>query len=158
MSMFYEFDHSAESVFGLLTDPQFLVDRCLALGELEANCEVEGQGDSTEVSMTRKIERKLPGFLKNIMDSVQTIHLLEHWQPDDEDGWTGEYTFEVEGQPVSIRAKFELYPTESGCCYTIEHRVKAKIPLIGGRLEKYIQVQAEEGCEAEIDYLRTHLG
>jgi hypothetical protein len=35
--------------------------------------------------------------------------------------------------------------------------VEAKIPLIGRKLEKYIQGQAEEGCTAELDYLQQQL-
>ena len=154
MPMHYEFAYDVDSVFNLLTDPQFLVDRCLELGELEASCEVEEQGDTTVISLTRKLKRDMPRFLAKMMDPVQNMHLTEQWQPDGEDSWSGEYTFEVEGQPVSIRATFELYPTDTGCCYTIAHRVTAKIPLIGGKIEKYIQGQAEDGCTTELDYLR----
>lgn len=158
MSMHYEFDHDAESVFDLLTDPQFLVDRCLSLGELEADCEVEEQEDVTVVKLTRKLRRDLPRFLAKIMDPVQTMKMTEQWQPDGEGGWSGEYTFTVEGQPVTIGATFQLYPTDAGSCYSIEHRVKAKIPLIGGKVEKYIQGQAEEGCADELDYVKEQLG
>lgn len=158
MSMHYEFEHDAESVFNLLTDPQFLVDRCLAMGELEASCEVEEKAGATVISLTRMLKRDLPRFLTKMMDPEQTMHMTETWQADGEEGWSGEYTFEMEGQPVVIRAKFELYPTDAGCCYTIEHQVKAKIPLIGGKIEKYISGQAEDGCTDELDYAKEQLG
>jgi hypothetical protein len=158
MPVHYEFEHNAESVFTKLTDPQFLVDRCLSLGELEASCEVEEQQDQTVVSLTRKLKSDLPRFLAKMLDPVQTMHMTEQWQSDGEGGWTGEYTFDMEGQPVCIRANFELYPTDAGCCYSIEHRVKANIPLIGGRIEKYIHGQAEQGCADELGYLQEQLG
>ena len=158
MAVHYEFEHDVESVFNLLTDPQFLVDRCLELGELEASCDVEEQDDVTVVNLTRKLQRDLPGFLAKIFDPVQTMKMSEQWQPDGDGGWGGEYTVDVEGQPVSIGAKFELYPTDAGCCYSVEHRARAKIPLLGGRIEKYIKGQAEEGCVLELDYLQEQLG
>jgi hypothetical protein len=158
MPLNYEFEHDVESVFNLLTDPDFLVDRCLELGELEASSDVDQKGETTAVNMTRKLERKLPGFLAKMMDPVQTIHIKEKWQPDEEGGWVGEYAFEVEGQPVSISAKFELYPTDMGCCYSIEHQASARIPLLGRKIEKFIHTQAVEGCTAELDYLRERLG
>jgi hypothetical protein len=158
MSMNFEFEHDAASVFDLLTDPQFLVDRCLAMGELEASCEVEEKAGVTVVSLTRKLKRDLPRFLAKMLDPEQIMQMTEKWQADGNGGWNGEYTFDMEGQPVCIRAKFELYPTDAGCCYSIEHQVKAKIPLIGGRIEKYIHDQAEEGCADELDYLQGQLG
>lgn len=158
MPVHYEFEHDVESVFNLLSDPDFLVDRCLALGELEASCDIEQQGDITVVKLTRKLERDLPGFLAKMMDSVQIMHIKEQWQPDGGDGWAGEYIFDVEGQPVAISARFELYPTDIGSCYSIEHKASAKIPLVGRKIEKFIHTQAEEGCIAELDYLRDRLG
>ena len=153
MSLHFEIEHDVDEVFELLTDSDFLVDRSLELGELEASCEVEQDGEQTVVSMTRKLERELPSFLAKMFDPVQVMRLTERWTPDGEGGWSGEYVFEIEGQPATISATFELYPTDDGCCYSIEHRAKAKIPLIGGRVEKYIQGQAREGCTDEIDYL-----
>ena len=157
MSMHYEFDHDVESVFDLLTDPDFLVDRCLELGELEASCEVNSKGEKTVISLTRKIQRDLPAFLAKMFDPVQTVQMTETWQPDGEDGYTGDYTFVVEGQPVSIGATFELYPTDGGCCYSIEHRARAKVPLVGGRIEKFIHGEAKEGCLAELEYAQQCL-
>ena len=157
MAIHYEFEHDVEGVYTLLTDPDFLVERCLALGEMDASCEVDKKNKLTHVKLTRKRETPLPGFLAKIMDPVQTMHIAERWQNDGEDGWAGEYTFEIEGQPVSIGAKFELYPTDLGCCYSIEHHASAKVPLIGGRIEKFIQAQAETGCTKELDYLREKL-
>jgi len=157
MSIHYEFDQDAQSVFNLLTDPQFLVDRCLELGELEASCDVEERGDSTVILLTRKVEQDLPRFFAKVFDPVQTIHMTETWQPDDSGGFAGEYTFVIEGQPISISATFELFPADNGCCYVIDHRVKAKVPVIGGRIEKYIQGQAAEGCVSELECAQQSL-
>ncbi len=155
--MHYEFEHDVERIFASLSDPQFLVDRCLELGELEAGCEIAQEGERIEISLARKVKRDLPRFLARILDPVQTMLMTECWQPDGEGGWSGDYTVEVEGHPVTITANFELYPTDDGCCYSIEHQAKAKIPLISGKVEKYVLGQATEGCTAELDYLREHL-
>ena len=157
MSLSYEFECDVETVFGLLTDPQFLVDRNLELGELEADCDVEEQGATTVISMRRKVHRELPGFLAKIFDAEQVMHQTEKWQRDDDGGWAGSYTMDFEGKPVSIAADFELYPTENGCCYSIQHRAKAKVPLISGKLEKYVMGQTCSGCDDEINYLQDHI-
>ena len=65
---------------------------------------------------------------------------------------------ELLGQPVTISATFELYPTDDGCCYAIDHTVKAKVPLIGGQVEKFIRGQVADGCLAEMEYVEQQLG
>ncbi len=157
MSMHYEYAQDAQSVFELLTDPDFLVSRCLALGELEASCEVDVNGDATVINLDRTVERDLPRVLARVFDPVQTIRMRETWQADGPDAFKGEYTFEVVGQPVTVKATFELYPTDDGCCYVIEHKAKAKVPLIGGQVEKFIHSQVADGCLAEMEYVEQHL-
>ncbi len=158
MSMHYEYEKDAQSVFELLTDPDFLVDRCLELGELEASCEVEENGVDTIISLTRTVERDLPKVLAKVFDPVQTIRMTETWKPVGEDSYKGSYTFEVVGQPVTVGATFELYPTDDGCCYTIDHTVKATVPLIGRQVEKFIRSQVADGCQAEMEYVEQQLG
>ena len=41
MSIEYKFRANIDQVFALLTDAEYLVDRCLELGELSADCTVE---------------------------------------------------------------------------------------------------------------------
>jgi hypothetical protein len=157
MSMHYEYEHDAQSIFELLTDPDFLVNRCLELGELEASCEVEENGDETVVSLTRIVERDLPRVLAKVFDPVQTIRMKETWVPDGPDAYKGNYVFEVVGQPVTVKATFELYSTDDGCCYAINHTVKARVPLIGGQVEKFILGQVADGCLAEMEYVEQQL-
>ena len=65
---------------------------------------------------------------------------------------------EIRGQPISVNADIELFATGDGCCYQLEQRARAKIPLIGARVEKFAVSQALEGCRAEMDYLEQALG
>ena len=158
MSVSYEFEHDVQTVYEALTEPQFLVDRCSALGELSAECEVEEDEDGiTTVSLLREIERDLPKMLVKIFDPVQIMDMTEQWRPNG-DGWTGSWTIDVRGQPVVISANFELVPTAQGCQYTVTHSAKAKVPLIGKQLEKYILGQTSEGATDELAYLAEYLG
>ena len=157
MAVSYEFEHDVQSVYEALTDPQFLVDRCLALGELSAECDVEEGEESTVVNLTREVSRDLPSILARVFDSVQLMDMREDWCPDGE-GWRGSWKMEVRGQPVTITASFELQPAAKGCRYSVSHSVKAKIPLVGGRLEKYILGQTADGASDELAYVGDYLG
>jgi hypothetical protein len=157
MGLKYQFPQSVDTVFNLLCDPDFLVERCMAVGELSADCEVEEDGDETIIKMTREVERELPKFLAKLFNPVQTLEFTEKWQ-NKGDIKEGTYTVVVVGQPVTVSAKFKLKPTSNGGCeYTIEHSAKANIPLVGGKVEKFIVNQTGEGVDKEIAYLKEQL-
>lgn len=157
MSSRFEFTQDPETVYLLLTDPQFLVDRSLALGELSADCEVEEDDDSATVTMTREVKRDLPSFLAKLFNPVQTMNMTEEWQRDG-DGFTGHYRIEVQGQPVTMEADFSLKPGKKGSVYTLDFSCKARIPIVGKKVEQFIAEQAKEGLAREMDHTKKHLG
>jgi len=157
MTLRYEFDRDVATVFQLLTDPDFLVERSHDLGELDAHCAVEMAGDTTRVTQNRKVQRELPSFLAKLFDSRQKINMVEEWERDG-DGYRGRFTYEVAGQPVTIKGRFALKPRGEGCTYTVTHDVKVKIPLIGGKAAKYATAQAQESVLAELEYADRRLG
>jgi hypothetical protein len=50
------------------------------------------------------------------------------------------------------------FPTDDGCVYSITHKPRVTVPVIGKTLEKILASQVEDGCDAEIDYLVEALG
>jgi hypothetical protein len=156
MPVTYEFKHDVQAVYDALTEPQFLVDRCMALGELSAECDIEELAGSTVINLEREVRRELPRVLAKIFDPVQLMDMREEWQADG-DGWRGDWQIDLRGQPVTITASFALAPTKNGCRYTVSHRVKAKILLVGSQVEKYILGQTAGGAEDELQYLKAYL-
>lgn len=150
------FEHDVQTVYETLTDPDFLVERCLALGELSAECEVEEGDEVTTVTLVREIKRDLPKFLAKLFGPVQVTDMTEKWHPSG-DGWRGSWTMTVRGQPVTVGADFELLPTARGCRYKVTHRATAKIPLAGKAVEKYIMGETSGGARDELSYLSRYL-
>ncbi len=151
MSVTREFECDVDTLYELLSDPQFLVDRCLGIGELSAECEVEQEGEDTVIHLMREVERDLPKVLAKLFDPVQMLKMTERWR-EDGDSWRGDWTIEVQGQPVTIYGDFSVVPTESGCRYSVSHRASAKVPLVGKQVEKYILSQTAQGASDELDY------
>jgi hypothetical protein len=157
MAIEYNFDAPVNKVFARLTDADYLVDRCLALGELSAECTIEEDKEETVITLTREVERKLPSFLARLFDPRQTVELVERWKGK---GNTrhGSYTMKVQGQPVTIEAEMRLKAVPGGgCTYVITHSATAQIPLLGGRIEKFILAQTETGARDELDHLAASL-
>lgn len=157
MAIEYKFKASVNTVFARLTDADYLVDRCLALGELSADCTIEEDSDETVINMTREVERKLPSFLAKIFDTKQSVELVERWKGKGKIRH-GSYTLTVQGQPVTVEAEMRLKAEpDGGCTYTIAHRARARIPLLGARIEKFILEQTEAGAREELDHLAKSL-
>ena len=157
MTIEYELEHPADQVFDLLTDKQFLAERLEAVGEDPPVIKISKKGKKIEIQLERAARRDLPRVAAKLIGSVQRFTMKETWQPDGE-GWSGSYLIKFEGVPGSVAADFELYPTDAGCVYSIEHKPSVNMPVIGKTLEKILASQVEDGCDAEIDYLVEVLG
>lgn len=156
MSMKFEFDRPVGEVLNLLTDPDFLVERNLELGDLESDCEVTESDDEVVVRMSRQTPVELKGILARFFDSEQSLKMEEVWRRDGDD-WTGEYRIEIVGQPVVLSAAFSLREHRKGSVYEISHRCKANIPLVGGKVEKSVLAQTADGAARELEYAKEKL-
>ncbi|WP_372863818.1 DUF2505 domain-containing protein [Spongiibacter sp.] len=157
MSVSQQFEQDLETVWTRLLDADFRVERSLALGELSASCEIEDSGDRVTVAMSREVTRELPSVLAKVFNPKQTLKFREEWQADG-DGWSGTINITVDGQPVTLSADMSLQPKGEGCEYRVSHRCKARIPLVGGKVEKFVLSQTDEGAIQELDYLKNALG
>ncbi|CAA0108607.1 Uncharacterised protein [BD1-7 clade bacterium] len=156
MSTTYKLQHDVDTVIDMLCDPDFLVERSIDLGELSADAEVEEEGSKIIISMRREVTRDLPKFLAKLFNPQQVLHLTETWQQVG-DNFVGKSEFTVEGQPVKVNTDMTLKPSGDGCEYTISYKAKADIPLVGGKVEKFIVSNCEEGTQKEIDFLTKRL-
>ena len=157
MAVRYEFAGDVETVFRLLTNREFLVQRSKDLGERSAGCEIEEAGETTRVIQEREIERELPSFLAKLFSSRQQVKTREEWRRSG-DGYAGSFSWEIVGQPVQIKGRFTLKPADGGCLYRGKHDVKVNLPLIGGRAEKYALSEAEKSLLRELEYAGHKLG
>jgi hypothetical protein len=156
MAVKYPFTQDIDTVWAALCDPDFRVARCEALGETEVECEIEEDGDKVHITVNRGIVRELPSFLAKLFNPKQYVMLVEHWQKSGR-GWEGTVAIEIKGQPVKLSGVCSLIATANGCEYTIDHSCKAKIPLVGGKVEKFVLSQTDTSATEELDYLKSHL-
>ena len=157
MPLTFDFKQSVDEVRNILTDPDFLVERNLTLGDIESDCEVEEDEDEIIVRMSRKMPVEMNALLAKIFDPIQQLNMVETWHRDG-DNWEGEYEIKNKGQPVTLSASFSLKAKGKGSRYEITHRCKAKVPLIGGKIEKACLAQTPDGAKKELEYAKQKLG
>ncbi len=156
MSLEFTFSHSPQDVFELFCDPDFLVDRSMALGELSADAEIEEDGSTVTIAMRREVTRDLPKVLAKVFDPKQILNMKEEWQQIG-DSYIGKSAFTVEGQPVEVKTEMTLKPTDQGSIFSISYKAKAKIPLVGGKVEKFIISNCIEGTQKEMEFTAEKL-
>ncbi len=156
MSVSYSFESDVETIFEYLTDPDFLVERCVSLGEKDIECEVETDGRKTTVRIERTIKRDLPKVLAKLFGDENRMIMTEHWEEVGA-SMLGKYNVEVVGQPVTLTANFKLEPSESGSVYSVDYKCRAKIPMVGKKVEDFILGQTEDGMRKEMDFLQARL-
>ena len=77
-------------------------------------------------------------MLAKVFDPVNIMDMTETWYADGE-GWTGDWSLGIRGQPVTVTGHFDLVPSGAGCQYSVSHKAKCENPFrLGGQIEKYI--------------------
>ena len=59
---------------------------------------------------------------------------------------------------MSIPADFEVKVAAEGCVYRIRYDIRAKVPLIRKKIEKYTLEQTVAGVQKEFSFTADHLG
>jgi len=145
-----------KNVYGLLTDPDFLVDRNIALGDVDSECEAEETPSGVLIKMKRTRHLDMPAFLSSVLGGNPVFRTEEQWTTV-QDHYRGNSTTTVGSHPGTVHTSFTLYPDKKGCVYQISHEAKMKIPLLGRKVEEYIVKKAAEDVEKEMGYLRSRL-
>jgi hypothetical protein len=152
----FAFPVGIEEIYDLLTDPDFLVDRNIALGDVDSECETEETASGILVKMKRTRELDMPAFLSSVLGGNPVFRTEEQWTTV-QDHYRGSSTTTVGSHPGSVHTSFTLSPDKKGCVYQISHEAKMKIPLVGRKVEQYIVKKAAEDVKKEMAYLRTRL-
>ncbi len=158
MALVFQLDCAPDEAQAKLADPEFILQRAEALGELEATVEVEETEEAIIVTAHRKVVRDLPAVLARIFDAEQEMKVTETWSAYDDGSWGCEQVVEIVGQPVTVYGNIEINPTDGGSEYVVDQTAKARIPLVGGTVEKWILGDATKTVEAETEFLQQQLG
>jgi hypothetical protein len=138
MQVSHHFDSDVETVYALMSDPEFLARKYADQGAAEIQVDSDRREDAPTVVSRRKMTVDLPGFAKKVMTPTNTVVQTDEWSPTDGDGRrVCRYRVEVQGVPSRIDGTVTLSPDGDGTRQDVEAEVKVSIPLLGGRLEKF---------------------
>lgn len=159
MHLEHHYDQDVETVYALITDPDFVTRKYEALGGTDIAIDrSESEDGGCEVTTKRTVTVDLPGFAKRVMTPSNTAVQIESWSAPDELGnRTSSYKVEIQGMPSKVTGTLVLSPDAGGTKQVIDADVKVSIPLIGGKLEKFGIETGTKDIDAQVDYTIAEL-
>lgn len=135
-------------------DAGYLEALCRRTGAVEHDVQVDGL--TTVVRRVMPTDR-FPDFARKL--TGQTITLVETttWQAEADAAGSrhGEVRLVVDGAPVSATSTTVVRPDGTGAVEVVSGQVTAKVPLIGGKIEKAVLPALEAALDAQVDTYRA---
>jgi hypothetical protein len=160
MQLDHHYDADVETVYALISDPDFIARKYVALGGRDVAVDrSEGDDGTVEVVTKRTVTVDLPGFAKKVLTPSQTTIQHETWSPATSTGdRVCTYFVEVQGAPSRIEGKHVLAAAPGGGTdHRLEIEVKVSIPLIGGKIEKFAGETGREDLAGQFAFTDTEL-
>ncbi len=142
-SLSHEYAFSAESLAGLLSDPDYLKMRSENAGDENVSVDVNRAADGVRIVTVRDRKSLIPVFARKLIGNRNRIVDETTWN-EDGSGYRARYTIRIEGAPVSVEGSTRLYPSGEGCRYETTFAVTARVPLLGKKVENAIADQIEQ--------------
>lgn len=129
------------TVLKAFMDKEFHARKLAALGITKHRVLAhEAKGDEFRIRIERKVPLDAPGIVKKFVPAEATVTSEERWNGAAK---TGVVTIEPAGIPVAIGCKARFADDAKGCVITYAFEVNARVPLVGGALEKFIASDME---------------
>ncbi len=140
-----------QEVFEVLTDQAFQEAKCAATAAIRYTASVTRSGADTVITTERILPSDdLPDFAKNMVGETLKVVETQTWGAASGDGSrTGTVAMVVAGVPVALNGTLALAPGGPGSIEHLEAELKAKIPLIGGKIEKAAAAPIQEAIDIE---------
>lgn len=152
------FDQGVDRLFALLTDPGFLRRRAESLGEKNIVIQVDRDGGRLKIRLERDLELNMPAFMKKVFSPTNHLIDILLWDSAGETK-VADWSVAIAGQKrIDLRGRLSLIPSPGGGCdYSEAFTIAVAIPLVGGRVEKYIGGETEASMRQQIEFLRAEL-
>ena len=137
----------ASIVIGLFTDAAFYPRKLDLLGVPRHKVlDKRESKNHLDIKLELHVPMQVPGILKKVVPADMTVIQEESW---DKTTMAGTLRVHSAGSPADMSCKASIADEGKACTVTYAWEVKAKIPLIGGTLEKFICSDIDERARRE---------
>ena len=146
-----EYAATPDEVFAVLSDARFQEAKCAATAAIKHSASVKTVGDRTVITTERILPSDgLPDFATAMVGETLKVTETQDWGPASADGSRrGTVEMAVAGAPIALNGTLAIAPGGPGTVEKVDAELKAKIPLIGGKIEKAAAPPIEEAIDIE---------
>ncbi|MDQ2756534.1 MAG: DUF2505 domain-containing protein [Actinomycetota bacterium] len=149
----YEYPAPPADVATMLADPAFQAMKCEATRALSHTESVTREGDTTRITTRRVMPTdSFPSFVGSMIGSTITVVETYLWSAASGDGSrTGTVTVDIgDGNlPIRMAGTLTLEPHGAGSVIRLDGELRAKVVLIGGKIEKAAEPAVHDAIEKE---------
>ncbi len=140
------YEAGPDEVFAMLADPAFREKVARAQGVVSVDVTITPTASGfTMVSDQVQDTAGLPAIARKITGDTTRAVVREEWS----DATSGTIEITAPGKPTTASGTASLVPGSGGTTYVQELEVTVKVPLVGGKLEKVMADNIDEGLSAE---------
>lgn len=154
----HEYTQDVETVYGAFTDPDFYVGKFEAIGARNVEVLSSAAEDGVfTIETTRDVPLEVPGALKSLLGGWTSIIQNEEWTEAEDGEYVNDLVLTSDGVPATISGTMRLYPTDGGCVNEVTMTIDCKIPLVGGKLERFVGGSTAEQLAEEYEFIQHYL-
>jgi hypothetical protein len=138
ISAIIDYAATPDEVFAMFADEDFQNHKCAATGARRHTVSISVHNGRTIIVSTRDMPSDgFPSFVKSMVGQTLAVTETQDWGPLGADGVRhGRLTVEIAGAPVALDGMLSLSVGGEGCVERIEGDLKARIPLLGSKIEQ----------------------
>ena len=161
----YQFDAGVEAVFAMFADAEYQRQKLVDAGHSNVEvleCGLTADGASIRIISRRTVAVDVPGPLKRVLPSTNNVTQTDEWEVEPVGGVRrGSWKVDIKGVPIHLSGSMRLEPGTSDktgkpvktkSVESVDGKVKASLPLVGGKLEKLAYGNFMEATAQEQDF------
>ena len=153
----HKYNTDVDSLFALFQEPDFIVERYLATGALDAALLEINHDDGVLIRVERQMQVDVPSFLSKFMAPTTQVLQTDHWRGEAGGPYRNQMQIEIQGAPVKVNVRIELAAKGKGCVNSVEIETKCGIPLVGGKIADFVARDAERTANLEYEFIKAYL-
>lgn len=127
------------TVFTMLIDPEYVGRKAQAANAVRHEVSVQRDGDRATIHLLRVMPPDVPDFVRKFVGETIELDQTDVWEPAAADGSRdGTISIDMRGAPVTLRGTMLLAPDRTGTVVTVSGKLKASVPLVGGKVERAV--------------------
>jgi hypothetical protein len=150
---------SSEVVLRMLTDPAYYPAKFRLMDQPKLEVLSQSGPPDFRIKLKRQVplQTAIPGLLRKLLPTETTIVHEDRW---DTSRRSGSMQLQVQGVPVELSCTIAVVDDKGDCILDYDWKIHAKVPLLGGALEKFLAADMEQTArkdnEAGIALLKNY--